>query len=66
MRGFNISFNIYAETEQEAEEARAAIIDFIGQHARQGRAVTGKKIAEAVRNWERNPIVRNSIIKYFS
>jgi len=65
MRGYPITFNIYAESEEEAEAARRAITDFIAQHARQGRAVTGEKIARAVGGWERNPIVRSRIIDYF-
>jgi hypothetical protein len=65
MKGFPITFNIYAETAEEAEEARMALVAFIGQHARQGRAVTGRKIAQAVSNWEKNPLVKNQIINYF-
>ena len=65
MKGYPITFNIYADSEQEAEEARMAIISFIAQHARQGRAVTGKKIAQAVGKWDKNPLVRNQIINFF-
>lgn len=65
MKGFPITFNIYAESEQEAEEARQALIAFIGQHAQQGRAVTGRKITQAVASWDKNPLVRNQIINYF-
>jgi hypothetical protein len=65
MKGFPITFNIYAESEQEAEEARMAIVAFIGQHARQGRAVTGRKIAQPIANWDKNLIVKNQIINYF-
>lgn len=65
MKGYPITFNIYAESEQEAEEARMAIVAFIGQHARQGRAVTGRKIAQAIVNWDKNLIVKNQIINYF-
>ena len=65
MKGYPITFNIYAESEQEAEEARMAIVAFIGQHARQGRAVTGRKIAQAIANWDKNLIVKNHIINYF-
>lgn len=65
LKGFPIAFNIYAETEQEAEECRRAIIEFIGLHASQCRAVTAKKVTGAIRNWDSNPIVRNKIINYF-
>ena len=62
---YPISFEIYAHSPQEAEEARMAIIAFIGLHARHGLAVTGEKIAKAISNWDKNPIVRNKIIEYF-
>jgi hypothetical protein len=62
---YPISFEIYARSPQEAEDARMAIIAFIGIHARQGRAVTGEKIAKAISNWEKNPIVKSKIIEYF-
>ena len=62
---YPISFEIYAHSPQEAEDARMAIIAFIGLHARQGRAVTGEKIAKAVANWNKNPIVRSKVIQYF-
>ena len=66
MEGYKIEFNIYAENEQEAKEAQAAIINFICQHAINGRAVTGRKIADALNKWDSNPIVKREIIKYFS
>lgn len=65
LKGFPIAFNIYAENEQEAEECRKAIIEFIGFHASQCRAVTARKVTDAVRNWDNNPIVKNRIINYF-
>ena len=65
LKGYPIAFNIYAASEQEAEECRRAIISFIGLHAAQCRAVTAKKVTEALNNWDKNPIVRNRIIDYF-
>jgi hypothetical protein len=65
LKGFPISFNIYAESEQEVEEARKAIIAFIGLHASQCRAVTARKVTQALSNWDKNPLVRNQIINYF-
>ena len=65
LKGFPISFNIYAENEQEVEEARMAIVAFIGFHASQCRAVTAKKVAHALSNWDKNPFVKNHIINYF-
>lgn len=65
LHGFPLTFNIYAENEKEVEEARMAIIAFIGLHASQCRAVTARKVAHALSNWDTNPIVKNQIIKYF-
>lgn len=65
LKGFPLSFNIYAESEEEVQEAKRAIVEFIGYHASQCRAVTAGKVAQAIRNWQSNPIVRNRIINYF-
>lgn len=65
LKGFPISFNIYAENESEVEECRKMIISFIGLHAAQCRAVTARKLSQAISQWDKNPIVRNRIIQYF-
>lgn len=65
LQPFRISFELYAYDEQEAEEARMAIVTFIGQHAKQGRAVTGRKVTQAINNWDKNPLVKSQIINYF-
>lgn len=65
LRGFPITFNIYAEDAQEVEDMRKAIVAFIGLHASQCRAVTAKKVSLAISKWDKNPIVRNKIIEYF-
>ena len=65
LKGFPLTFNLYAYDEQEVEEARMAIIAFIGQHAKEGRAVTARKVAQAVSNWDKNPIVKSQIINFF-
>jgi hypothetical protein len=66
MKGYEIKFNIYADTPEEVDAARLAIVSFIAQHAQSGRAVTAKKIAEAVSKWDKNPFVKNEIIKFFN
>lgn len=66
MNGYEIKFNIYADTPEEVEAARMSIVSFINQHARNGRAVTARKITEAVSRWDKNPFVRNRIIEFFS
>ena len=65
LKGYPVTFNIYAYDEQEVEEFRRSIIDFIGQHAKHGRAVTAHKVAQAVSRWDQNTIVKNQIINYF-
>lgn len=66
MQGYELKINIYAENAEEVEQARQAIVSFINQHARQGRAVSATKITEAVKRWDKNPFVRNKIIEFFS
>lgn len=65
MKVYPITVNIYAEDEQEAERARQALGGFVDQMGRMGIMVTGGKIAEAVSRWDRNPLVRNQVIKHF-
>ena len=65
MKGYPLTVNVYAENEAEVAEARAAIVEFIDAHAREGRAVSANKIAKAVRSWQSNPLVRNRIIDFF-
>ena len=66
MNGYPITFNIYANNEQEVEKLRFVITEFIRLHAEQGRAVTAAKVADALRNWNNNPIIKNRIINYFN
>ena len=65
LKGYPLHFNIYAESEQEVEDCRKAIVSFIGLHASQRRAVTARKVAEALGRWDKNPIVKNRIVEYF-
>jgi len=65
LKGFPITFQLYAHSEEEAEEARMAIVAFIGHLRQYGIPVTGKKVAQAAVNWDRNPIVKNQILKHF-
>lgn len=65
LRGYPITFQLYAHSEEEAEEARMAIVAFIGHLRQYGIPVTGKKVAQAAANWDRNPIVKTQIMKHF-
>lgn len=65
MKGYKIQFELYANSEQEAESARKAIVTFIGELANYGRAVTGQKLSEALPKWKDNVLVRNKILDFF-
>lgn len=65
MKALDIQFQIYAEDENEVAELRQTIIWFINLHRANGRAVTAKKVSEAIKRWDKNIIVRNRIIEHF-
>ena len=60
-----ISFNIYADSEEEAEKGRKAIIQFINIMGQNGAMVSGEKIAEAVGKLSSSPFIATQIIKFF-
>ena len=60
-----ISFNIYAQDDEEAENGRKAIIQFINIMGQYGAMVSGNKIAEAVVNLNNNQFIKNQIINFF-
>ena len=61
----NISFNIFADSDEEAEKGRKAIIQFINIMGQHGAKVSGNTIAEAVSNLSSNPFIASQIIKFF-
>ena len=62
---FPITFEVYAYDAQEVEELRKAIVDFIGYHAQRKLPILAGKAAEGIRNWDKNPFVKNRIIQFF-
>lgn len=60
-----ITFNIYAQDDEEAENGRKAIIQFINIIGQHGAMVSGNKIAEAVANLNNNQFIKNQIINFF-
>jgi len=66
MEGFTISFNIYANSADEAVKAQDAMKEFISLHAQQGTAVTATKIAEAVSKWKNSAFMRNQTTRFFN
>lgn len=59
MQGYRISFNVYANSQAEADNASRAIGEYVDRMARQGVAITADKIASAVVTWGGNIIVKN-------
>ena len=60
-----ISFNIYAGSDEEAEKGRKAIIQFINIMGQHGAMVSGEKIADAVSKFSTSPFIASQIIKFF-
>lgn len=60
-----IAFNIYADSDEEAERGRKAIVEFINIIGQHGAMVSGNKIAEAVSMLGKSPFILSQIIKYF-
>ena len=61
----NISFNIYANSDEEAEKGRKAIIQFINIMGQHGAKVSGSKICEAVSRLNSSPFITSQIINFF-
>lgn len=57
MEGYKIEFNVYADSQQEADAAAKAVKDMIAEYGSKGIAVTARKIESAIRQWKGNPIV---------
>jgi L-lactate utilization protein LutC len=59
MKGYELRFNVYADSQEEADKAATAIKQFISDMAGNGIAVSANKIAEAVTKWKNNFLVTN-------
>ena len=59
MSGYEVKFNVYANTQDEADAASAAVKAFISSRAQRGIAVTADKLTAAVNRWQNNPFVIN-------
>lgn len=60
-----ITLNIYADTDDEAEKGRQALIQFINMVGQYGAKVSGNKIAEAVGRLDSNQFIKSQIINFF-
>ena len=65
MQGYEVKFNIYAESQEEADAVSQAFKDFVNDNARKGVAVTAGKIQEAFQRWGDNILVRGRITQFF-
>ena len=60
-----ISFNIYADSDEEAESGRKAIVQFIDIMGQHGAKVSGNKLHEAVSHIGDNTFIMSQIINFF-
>lgn len=65
MKVFDVNIPIYAETEGEVQELRQVIVWFINLHRDHNRAVTAKKVSDAIKAWDSNFLVKRKIIEHF-
>ena len=65
MNVYPITIKIYADSEQEAQQAQQALGQFVNDMGAMGIPVTGNKIATAVPRWNQNSFVRSKIIEHF-
>lgn len=64
MNVYTITVPIYAESEQEAMEAQQALYNFVNRYRERNVAVTGSKVAAALKNLESNPFLKSQIDKF--
>lgn len=61
----NISFNIFAKDDDEAERGRKAIVKFISIMGQHGAKVSGDKLYDAVAMLNNSPFITSQIIRFF-
>ena len=61
----NISFNIYALSDEEAERGKNAIVQFINIMGQHGAMVSGDKLHEAMSHFGDNSFIMSQIISFF-
>lgn len=61
----NISFNVWANDEKEADELKVAVCNFIDWFGQRGIKVTASKLSDAINRWQSNVLVKNSVINHF-
>ena len=59
MGGYEIKFNVYANSQEEADRASEMIKSFISEKAKQGIAVTADRLVSAIVKYKDNYFVTN-------
>lgn len=59
MKPYKVEFYIYAESQEEVEQAQKAAHEFVRTQYNRGRIVSARKLAEALRKAQNNPIIGN-------
>ena len=59
MKGFEVKFNVYANSQAEADAASSAFRQFVDEMGAKGIAVTASKLTAAVAKWKGNYFVTN-------
>ena len=65
MKLYNVTFSIYANNEQEARDAGAALDIMREEMLQLDTVATAPHLTAAIRNWKSNALVRNRIIRHF-
>ena len=59
MGGYEVRFNVYANSQEEADRTSEAVKAFISEKAKQGIAVTADKLSEAIGRFKDSYFVTN-------
>ncbi len=64
MKLYNVIIPVYADSEQQAQEASDSMLQLVTEIKSQGRALTADKLKEAVQKWNKDSWVRNETLKH--
>ena len=59
MQPFKIEFYIYAESQEEVEQAQVAAREFVRAQYNRGRIVSARRLADAMRKAHNHPLISN-------
>jgi len=65
MRLHTIEIQLYADSEEQAAQAAAALNGFVRQLLSMDRAVTAPAVTDALDRWQGNALVRNRVVNHF-